>query len=440
MRSSWRKWGGRMNSRKAELAGTGKVFRFSLQQYFKSAATYVMFAVMLLGTVIFTVLMSTGLNRGEELESEAKAVWLLNGSPYTLDLAAFPDYVQPELTALELEEALACLDGGEKDSVAVDIRLDDETGLWNVTAYTGTGTVVTQAEALQLASCAAGALEAARYAAAGVSPGQIAVALAPVNAEKMKASEVRKPESEDMTTRQMVGSAYAILLFMLISFSTSFIVQAVMQEKTSKLVELLMVSVKPLALIAGKILAAMFVVAAGLMFACLGLAASRMVMGLLGLNAGVGMGFSQIVQGLNLVSLLVILVSVLLGYFSFAILAGISGASCATVSESSAAASAAMMVSMVGYIAGMSTSALKMSSGIRVMCVIPFFSVYVAPGRFLLGDIGFGLLALAWLLQAAMGALLAKGCAAVYGALLIHRGERIGLRQIIGMMRGERQI
>ena len=36
-----------MKKRDSALAGTGKVFRFSLQQYFKSKATYVMLFIML---------------------------------------------------------------------------------------------------------------------------------------------------------------------------------------------------------------------------------------------------------------------------------------------------------------------------------------------------------------------------------------------------------
>ena len=62
--------------------------------------------------------------------------------------------------------------------------------------------------------------------------------------------------------------------------------------------------------------------------------------------------------------------------------------------------------------------------------------MYIAPSRFLMGDIGFGWLALGWLLQALVTLLLMKLCAAVYGALMIHRGERVKPRQILTMMKG----
>ena len=59
-----------------------------------------------------------------------------------------------------------------------------------------------------------------------------------------------------------VQYGYAIVVMMLCMMSTAFLLRAVVEEKESKLVELLMVSVSPLALLGGKILAVMLYVAA----------------------------------------------------------------------------------------------------------------------------------------------------------------------------------
>ena len=69
MRFLWRRWGPAMKLHDSALAGTGKVFRFSLQQYFKSAATYVMLAIMMLGAAGSVLMMSLGMSRGEEVGS-----------------------------------------------------------------------------------------------------------------------------------------------------------------------------------------------------------------------------------------------------------------------------------------------------------------------------------------------------------------------------------
>ena len=428
-----------MKTRDSALRGTGKVFRFSLQQYFKSAATYVMLAFMLIGAAGSVLLMSLSMNRGEEIGSDARNVYIRNESPYVIDPASLPEYVTARLTEESPEELLQRLDEGETDGVAVVIARDGDTGLWKATAYTGAKTGVMQMEARNLAACCAGLVDEARYAALGVDPRQMAVALAPVSSSTLSEAEYREPEEGDGadTTRQVGNSAYSILIFMLISFSTSFIVRAVVQEKSSKLVELLMVSVKPLALITGKILAAMCLVAAGMICSGLGLALSRLVLKLLGKGGGMATaGIGSLLRGLSGPGALVAFVSVLLGYLSYSIIAGISGACCSTESESDNASSSAMLIAAVGYMAGMATAWMKAGTAIRILSVIPFVSIFIAPARYLAGDIGFGLLALSWLLQAAAAALLMKLCAAVYGALMIHRGEKVGLKQVLRMAKG----
>ena len=439
MRSSWRKWGVPMKPRDSALRGTGKVFRFSLQQYFKSAATYVMLAFMLIGAAGSVLLMSLGMNRGEEMGSDAKTVYIRNESPYAVDPAAMPAYVRAVLTEESMEDLLLRLDAGETDGVAVEIAMDASTGLWKATAYTGAKTGVMQMEARNLAACCAGLVEEARYASLGADPRQTAVALAPVSSSSITEAEFREPgEGEDVsTTRQVGNSAYSILIFMLISFSTSFIVRAVVQEKSSKLVELLMVSVKPLALITGKILAAMCLVAGGMVCSGLGLALSRLVLKLLGKSGSMATaGIGSLLQGLSGPGALVVFVSVLLGYLSYSIIAGISGACCSTESESDNASSSAMLIAALGYMAGMATAWMKAGTAIRILSALPFISVFIAPARYLSGDIGFGLLALSWLLQAIAAFLLVRLCAAVYGALMIHRGEKVGLKQVLRMAKG----
>ncbi len=427
-----------MKLRERALAGTGKVFRFSLQQYFKSAATYVMLAIMMLGAAGSVLMMSLGMSRGEEMGSDAKTVYILHGSPYAIDPTGMPDYVEAKLTGESMEDVLRRLDAGETGGVAVGIDVDGETGLWKVTAYTGEKSEVTQGEARNLAACCAALVEEARYEALGVSPLQMGIALAPISSSTVSEADYRETEDDEaQSARQVGGSAYSILIFMLVSFSTSFIVRAVVQEKSSKLVELLMVSVKPLALITGKILAAMCLVVAGMLCSGLGLILARTVMKLLGKGTGIATaGIGSLLRGLTGPGVLAVLVSVLLGYLSYAIISGISGACCSTETESDSASSGAMLISMVGYMAGMATAWMKAGTAIRILCVIPFVSVYIAPSRFLMGDIGFGWLALGWLLQALVALLLMKLCAAVYGALMIHRGERVKPRQILAMMKG----
>ena len=70
-------------------------------------------------------------------------------------------------------------------------------------------------------------------------------------------SEYFSRESIAFETKFAVQYVYSILVMLISIMSASYIARAIVEEKASKLVELLMVSVRPLALILGKILAVM---------------------------------------------------------------------------------------------------------------------------------------------------------------------------------------
>lgn len=419
---------------KAAWKGTGKVFRFSLQQYAKSKATYVLLLVMLVGTAGSVLIAGFSMEKGAAINRNARQVYVRNVGTYVPALDAMPDYVAYESVQGALEPLLDRLDE-EPDAVLLDIDYDEALAAWRVRAYTGADSKVLSAEAESLAACCAGLVEQDRYLELGADPEQVSLALAPVRVEVLSQEELEQPEAEDDSTRYLVGLAYGVLVYMLVNISTSFIVRSVMEEKSNRLVEVLVLSVRPLALICGKILAAMILVVLGTLCAGLGMGLSRFVLGLLGRESSMLTGLGQLLAGLDLGSLCIVMLSVLLGYLSFAILAGIAGASCATGTQTDNAAGSVVMAATVCYAMGIGTAMVKGGAFVDTLCVLPFFSVFTAPARYLSGDIRFWVLALGWVLQGAVTVLLFRASAGIYGALLIHSGERVRLRQILRLMK-----
>lgn len=434
-----------MKTNKNDLKGTKQVFRFSLQQYFRSKSTYVMFLVMFIGTAAAVLLSGMGQDRGAAMGTDARSVYVRNESPYAAEFAAsIPEYVESVLlTSKPLDELLNALDAGKDRSVVVDIRFDEDTYCWSVTGYTGKDSAVSTGEAENLAACCASALEEARYRSLGVSEAQITLALASAGLESITEADMREAEEENgqneenSTGNYLVGFACSVLVFMLISFSTSFIIRAVAEEKNSKLVEVLMISVKPLALVAGKILAALVLVIVGAAASGIGLFLSRRLMILLGYDSGSAVaGIGQALRGLSAGGILILLVSLILGYLSFAVMSGISGAACSTVTDSDQASGTVMVIAMIGYITGAATGMLGESTAMTIVSMIPFISPFVAPARYMNGVLPFWALPVSWVLQAVALWLLARLCAGVYGALIFHRGERVKTKQILKMARG----
>lgn len=73
-----------------------------------------------------------------------------------------------------------------------------------------------------------------------------------------------------------------------------------------------------------------------------------------------------------------------------------------------------------------------------VVSLCPVTSMFCAPVRYIIGDIGFGMLALSWAIQLAVILALAYVCARIYRALMMYRGNRMKLSGWITMFRQNR--
>ncbi len=232
--------------------------------------------------------------------------------------------------------------------------------------------------------------------------------------------------------------AYSVGMMVVSMMSVSYIIGAVAEEKTSRLVELLMVSVKPLALIVGKILSVMLYMLLFFALIAVCLAASNALSAqLFGvcISLPAGADGASAPAGVGLGDAAAVLVSLLLGYFTFAIAAGLFGAGCSTTEDTQSAVGGCTTVIMLSYL--LSVMVGSMSGPLcTACCLLPVLSVFCAPVQYALGQLSLPLLCLSWLLQAVCVALLAALCARIYALLLIYRGSRIKLRTMLSMARG----
>lgn len=401
--------------RRAEFAGTRAVFRFTLAQFLKGKSTIVTMIVLVI-TVLISMLASSLSMRSAHSASEIRTVAIQNWTGY-------------EVTAADIAAVNPAFAGLTEGPGGATLTLSSEDGAYTVTA---TGSYAA-GELANLESAALSAFNAARAGGIG-GYGSRAVTM----------DEYLNPVPEaadDFTARFTVSYAYSILVLVLVMFSTSYIVRAVLEEKASKLVELLMVSVKPLALIAGKILASMCLV-----FIELGLIAASMAgasliarhvfhTDALAQMLSASGAFAALGQ-LNAFAAVAVIISVLLGYLTFSIIAGISGARCSDMDEMNQANMVSVFVTMFSYIAASVFMGFDSAAISIVTSLIPFLSIFVAPARYLLGDIGPGVLIGSWALQALVIALLAGFGRRVYAALIIHRGGRIKFKQMFRMAKG----
>lgn len=403
-----------------DLSGTGQVYRFTLSQLLKSRANRVTLIIMMLLAAVSMPL--TALLGGETPETSDTAglasVRVDNRTDLVLDFSGDAYWADTDFSA----------DAGEPDAVVT--ITGDETGYQ--VAVVGSETA-DAGELSQLAETARQAVRDACLQAAGLSSRQL---------EALTASTGEEDSHEDGF---WVQYGYSILAMILCLMSASYVIRAVVEEKDSRLVELLLVSVKPMALLAGKILAVMaftfgwlLAMLAGLGVSC-GLTAGLMGPGVLqkqlsGLLAAVPRVQEDLWQAAGV--LLVLLVSLALGYLTMSIIGGVAGACCSGMEEAGEATGPVMLLTMAGYLASCVVGAVPSGPVAVFFTLCPVVSIFCAPVQFAGGNVSIWLVLASWAIQAAVIWGLLTLASRVYAGLIVHRGSRVKWREVFSMAKG----
>ena len=403
-----------------DLSGTGQVYRFTLSQLLKSRANRVTMIIMVLLAAVSMPL--TALLGGETPETSDTAglasVRVDNRTDLALDFSGDAYWADTDFSA----------DAGEPDAVVT--ITGDETGyqvavVGSESAHAG--------ELSQLAETARQAVRNACLQAAGLSSRQL---------EALTASTGEEDSHEEGF---WVQYGYSILAMILCLMSASYVIRAVVEEKDSRLVELLLVSVKPMALLAGKILAVMaftfgwlLAMLAGFGVSC-GLTAGLMGPGVLqkqlsGLLAAVPRVQEDLWQAAGV--LLVLLVSLGLGYLTMSLIGGVAGACCSGMEEAGEATGPVMLLTMAGYLASFVVGAVPSGPVAVFSTLCPVVSIFCAPVQFAGGNVSFWLVLASWAIQAAVIWGLLTLASRVYAGLIVHRGSRVKLRELMSMAKG----
>lgn len=228
------------------------------------------------------------------------------------------------------------------------------------------------------------------------------------------------------------GYVVGLLLTMIIFFAVYYygygVAMSVASEKTSRVMETLVVSAKPSRILLGKCLA----------MGVLGLfqLSLFLIVGALGFTLLVPDGFT--IGGMPLaltaftpVSALLVLLYFLLGYALYAMLNSVCGATVSRTEDLNAAMMPTILISMVSFYAATVTIFMPSDSFKRIVTYIPFTSPFIMPFRLLNETVPAGDIALSLLLLAAAIVLIAALSIRIYSASVLHYGQRLKLKDLL---------
>ena len=430
------------------FAGTGKVFRFTLVQLLKSAANRKALIIVLVMALLSVPLLSLIRGGGASGESTVSVIYVDNqGGP---SLKGLPDYLKeagygevsveeglPEEP--ENEAALRIVNGSEGLKVEI-------AGDMNKSYYAAELTAAYLRRQLLL-DAGFTAEQADQLTSAGtdmIFSSELDKAPAP------QGPGDEHPGGEDpeidvsgeggLSGAYSVQLGFSVLLIMVCMISVNFVIRSVVEEKTSKLVDLLLVSVKPGALLLGKVLASLVYSLIYFAIMLCGVFCSRTVCGLFMDLSGFDNYMTNILK-LDLAPdvLAVLLVSSLFGLLIFGILAGLCGAGCSSVEESGGAMSLCLFLIMGGYMFSIMSMAIGVPEGrtAEIFCIVPVLSMFTAPTLYMYDSVGIGTVALGWLIDLVLVVLLMLLAGKVYSSLIIYKGKRLGFGRILRLALGK---
>ncbi|CAN5267948.1 hypothetical protein BH24CHL10_BH24CHL10_13430 [soil metagenome] len=228
----------------------------------------------------------------------------------------------------------------------------------------------------------------------------------------------------------ILAYALVILTFMAILTYGNWVAQSVAEEKSGRVMELLITAATPRQLLTGKVLGSgaagltqyLAIVAA----AIIGFVANAPISESLGVS-----GQSPIsLPDLNAWMLLAFGAFFLLGFVLYSTLYAAAGSMVSRIEDVQQAVGPLIFLSMAGYFASFTGLNDPDAGWVGVLSFVPFFSPYLMPARMLLTSVGSGeiLVALAILAVTLIAAMLFAS--RIYSAGVLMYGQRVGLRTI----------
>jgi ABC-2 type transport system permease protein len=332
------------------------------------------------------------------------------------------------------EAARAQVRDGELDGLLIVSRGDDGDLAFEYVSGAGpvnqTRLLITQAaSALAISD---------RMERAGISAGEGAELFAPPEFTATAADPDDARNDEDFGGAYILAYAVVILTFMAILTYGNWVAQSVAEEKSGRVMELLITAATPRQLLTGKVLgtgaAGLTQYAAMVAAVIIGLVANGPISERLGVSGSLPIQLPEL-EPMMIVSFGLFF---LLGFVLYSTLYAAAGSMVSRIEDVQQAVGPLMFLAMGGYFASFGALNDPDAGWVGILSVIPFFSPYVMPARMLLtsptlGEIG---LAIALLVVTVVAAIWIAS--RIYSAGVLLYGQRVGIRTVLRATRVSR--
>lgn len=237
------------------------------------------------------------------------------------------------------------------------------------------------------------------------------------------------------------GFIYGILFIVMMVnlMAGTQIANSIVTEKSTRVIEYLLTSVRPLAIMVGKIIAMLTAVLLQVLSLIIIVVISNSISATLNNSNGDSVLSKylpkHIFQNLNIVNILICVILIMLGMIFYATLAGLAGATVSKMEELNEGLKLFTFTNIIGVYIAIGAAGVLMAKGINgyvtFSFLFPLSSPFILPGAILVGRASLPMAAGAIVLQVLFIMLLFKFVAKVYETLILHNGNKIKIKELI---------
>jgi len=436
--------------KKSNISGWQDVFIFTLKQTLKSKAFIISYVILIALALVSMPLINKLTSAGTEdvnAPSPVQKVYISNET--TLPAVDFSELLKDEQMSHIIFETMkedynVVTERIEtKENESVILTLTETNGLYSLTFVKASNGPVKDSNMTLLSSAIVEQFENFRITTLGITDEQNSMLKAAIETKVSMTDASGNPIIKEDTSISFseywfIYGLLFIVMMVNIMASTQ-IATSIVTEKSTRVIEYLLISVKPLALMVGKILAMLTAVLFQMVSMVIVLFLSNTI------SARLSSGSSEsimaqyipkdIFHNLNILNILLCLILIILGMVFYATLAGLTGATVSRLEDLSEGLMLFTFTNLIGAYVGIGAASVLMGAGVNGYVIFTFLfplsSPFILPGAILIGKASLPIVAGAIVLQVIFILLLFKFVAKVYETLILHNGNTIKLKELI---------
>ena len=441
--------------KKDSIRGWKDVFNFTLIQTLKSKAYIVSLVIMMVIAMVSMPLMNTFLLNGTTEGPEKSAIEKVYFYNMTLcrnldinsELADGYQHIVFEETTGDMTALETKIQEEEMNSVLL-LLVEDEQNCYIQFLRSPDGDV-TNLELQMLGQYVQNAYTKAKVQLLGLTAEQMTFFETSVVASSSVVDTENAIILEDTSITEgeywfIYGLMFVVL--MICVMASSQVASSIVQEKSSKVIEYLLTSIRPLAVIVGKVFAMLVTVMIQMVALILAGYVSTKLGELIsgkGNNAITQFMSPEMLESLNFGNIVLGLLVAGAGMVLYATLAGLCGATASRMEEAGESLSLLTMTSLIGFYIGFGAASTLMAAGdnafVTFALIFPVSSSFLLPAALLVGkaNMWIALIAIAVLLLSIV--LMFMFVAKVYESLILHNGSRLKFKDVLAMAKNAKQ-